>query len=301
MKTQSADHFDNQVYRQFSDPSLIEKDLQTLKGIIQGIQSDDVVTNRECSELQMWLDSRWKYEYKQPYRELMSIIKEAIQDDILTKEESANIIWFCNLYIEKTGYFEVITSGIQRLTGIVKGIIIDDEINLKELEYLDQWLEDNELLKHIYPYNELYNFVTSIMQDKEISEEKHCALLTFCTALTGDATGTSNELHISALHTDFCQINPHIYIPESTFCITGLSKKIKRREIAERIELYDGYVVDNINAKLNYLIFCGEPNAGWAFTCYGRKIEQAIEHQKTGAKLVIVHEYDLYDHLDCIR
>lgn len=64
--------------------------------------------------------------------------------------------------------------------------------------------------------------------------------------------------------------------------------------------MYGGYIVDHVSSKLNYLVVCDEKNTCWAFTCYGRKIEEAIKHRKQGANLVIVHEYDLYDALESL-
>ncbi len=218
----------------------------------------------------------------------------------MTFEESENIIWFCNQYINKTGYFDVITSSIQKLTGIVKGIAIDNEINILELEYLYEWLEEHDFLKNSYPYDELYNITTSIIQDRTISAEEHDALLSFCNALIGDSNSNSNTTLVSSLKIGFYQIDPTINIQENTFCITGISKKYKRKEIAEKIELYGGFVVDNINSKLNYLVVCDEKNTCWAFTCYGRKIEEAIKYRKQGKKLAIVHEFDLYDTLESL-
>jgi hypothetical protein len=298
MDTIKFDKFDNKSYQQFSNPSIIEKDLQTLVGIIQGIKSDSVINEKEYSEVIAWVNSHKGYEDKQPYKEVISIIRQALADNVLTSDESENIIWFCNQYINKTDYFDVITSSIQKLTGIVKGIIIDNEINIKELSYLDEWLEEHDFLKNTYPYDELYNLTTSIIQDKIITEDEHKSLLSFCQALVGDTTQNSNSSLISSLKTGFYQLDPTINIKENHFCITGVSKKFKRREIAEKIELFGGFVVDNVSAKLNYLVVCDEKNSCWAFTCYGRKIEEAIKHRKQGTKLVIVHEFDLYDTLE---
>lgn len=222
-------------------------------------------------------------------------------DNILTSEESENIVWFCNQYIHKTGYFDALTSGIQKLTGIVKGISIDNEINIKELEYLDQWMEEHEFLKNSWPYDELYNLTTNIIQDGNITNEEHESLLNFCKALVGGNNQDSNSALIESLKTDLYQIDPTIKIQENTFCITGISKKYKRREIAEKIELYGGFVVNNVNTKLNYLVVCDEKNSCWAFTCYGRKIEEAIKYRKQGKELVIVHEFDLYDTFESLE
>jgi NAD-dependent DNA ligase len=300
MDTSKFDTYDNRSFQRFSNPSLIEKDLQTLVGIIKGIQSDSVINDTEHLQVISWINTHKDYEEKQPYKEIISIIRQALTDNILTHEESQNIIWFCNQYINKTGYFDVITSGIQKLTGIVKGITIDNEINIKELEYLDQWLEEHDYLKNSYPYDELYNLTTSIIQDKVITQEEHEALLNFSKALVGDTNDKSNSTLLSTLKTGFYQIDPTIAIQENTFCITGVSKKYKRREIAEKIELYGGFIVDNVSAKLNYLIVCDEKNTCWAFTCYGRKIEEAIKHRKQGIRLAIIHEFDLYDTLESL-
>lgn len=300
MDTKKFDHFDNRSFQQFSNPSLIEKDLHTLVGILKGVKSDLIINDKENIEVISWINSHKAYENKQPYKEIIRIIRQALADNILTYEESENIIWLCNQYIGNDGYFDTITSGIQSLTGIIKGISIDGEINIQELQYLDNWLEENEYLKNTWPYDELYNLTTSIIQDRIISPTEHDALINFCKALVSDKSDESNSALISSLKNGFYQIDPIINIQENVFCITGNSKKYKRREIAEKIELYGGIVVNNVSSKINYLVVCDEKNSCWAFTCYGRKIEEAIKHRKQGKPLLIVHEFDLYDTLESL-
>jgi len=300
MDTKKFDDFDNGAFKRFINPSLIEKDLQTLVGIIKGIKSDSVISDKEHAEVLAWINSNKAYEDRQPYKEVIEIIRQALSDNVLTHDEGENIIWFCNQYINKSAYFDAITSGIQKLSGIVKGISIDNEINIKELEYLDGWLEEHDFLKNTWPYDELYNITTSIIQDRVITPEEHQELLRFCQALAGDTGDDSNSALLSSLKTGFYQIDPSITVQEKTFCITGVSKKFKRKEIADKIELYGGFVVNNVSSKLDYLIVCDEKNSCWAFTCYGRKIEEAVKHRKEGKKLVIVHEFDLYDTLESL-
>jgi hypothetical protein len=299
MDTKKLGNFDDRTFKRFSNPSIIEKDLQTLVGILSGIKSDAEINEKEHSGVVAWINTHKEYEDKQPYKEIIGIVRHALTDNILTNEESENIIWFCNQYIYKTEYFDVLTSGIQKLTGIIKGISIDNEINIQELEYLDQWLEENDFLKNTWPYDELYNLTTRIIQDNIITNEEHESLISFCKALVSDTAETNSKL-ISSLKAGFYQIDPKIIIQENLFCITGISKKYKRREIAEKIELYGGFVVDKVSPKLNYLVVCDEKNSCWAFTCYGRKIEEAIKYRKQGKELIIVHEFDLYDTLESL-
>ena len=140
--------------------------------------------------------------------------------------------------------------------------------------------------------------MTNIIKDKIITKEEHEDFLKFTKALVGENHNTSNSNLIESIKTGFYQIDPSIIIQEKTFCITGISKQYKRRELVEKIELYGGYVIDKINLKTNYLIVCDEKNTSWAFTCYGRKIEEAIKLRKQGLELILVHEYDFYDALE---
>lgn len=51
----------------------------------------------------------------------------------------------------------------------------------------------------------------------------------------------------------------------------------------------------NQHSKLNYLVIGAEGNPCWAFACYGRKVEKAVELRKKGVRVVIVHENDFHD------
>ena len=68
MDTKLFSSFDDGTYKRFSNPSLIEKDLQTLVGIISGIKSDAVINEKEQSEVINWINNQIEYENKQPYK-----------------------------------------------------------------------------------------------------------------------------------------------------------------------------------------------------------------------------------------
>lgn len=293
MDTSKFNAFDTESYIRFTSPGVIHRDLETLNGIVAGIIADGDVNVKEHAGLKGWLDKTKPYELKQPYKAVIEVLNEAMADDILTTEEGKNIIWFCEKYTKANPYYDALSAGVQKLHGVVKGMVIDQEINLQELAFLDQWLEDNEYLKNSWPYDELYNLITRVTKDKHISEEEHHELLNFFNAISSTAANENIPFPISA---GYFQIDPQINFQEKAFCITGLSKKYKRKEIADRIELHGGYVQNNISQKLDYLIVCDEKSSCWAFTCYGRKIEEAMFHRRNGRNIVIVHEFDLYDH-----
>lgn len=55
--------------------------------------------------------------------------------------------------------------------------------------------------------------------------------------------------------------------------------------------------LDNVVHELDYLIIGADANRAWAYSCFGRKVEKAIELRKRGHKLLIVHEVDFWDAL----
>jgi NAD-dependent DNA ligase len=125
-------------------------------------------------------------------------------------------------------------------------------------------------------------------------------LLAFCNLFTSEAIDSGSATLVKSINQGFFQIDPDIYIQEKNFCITGQSNKYKRKEIAEKIELYGGFVTDSVTNSTNYLVVCDEKNDCWAFTCYGKKVEKAINLRKKGNLISIIHEFDLYDALESL-
>jgi hypothetical protein len=56
-----------------------------------------------------------------------------------------------------------------------------------------------------------------------------------------------------------------------------------------------GVVKKGVTRDLDYLILGAEGNPCWAYSCYGRKVEQAMNYRRAGSLLLIVHENDLHD------
>lgn len=67
------------------------------------------------------------------------------------------------------------------------------------------------------------------------------------------------------------------------------------KEIAEPIESLGGKFNNNVTKKTRYLVVGNKGNPCWTFSCYGRKIKEAIKLRQEGQKLVIVSESDFWD------
>lgn len=300
MDTNQFKKYDDGQYLKFINPSVVEKDLRSLVAILEGIRSDGHVNELENSKMYQWINSLKIYEDKQPYKDIINTIRFSLNDGVLSEDEADNIVWFCNQYIEKNGYYTQITAGIQRLLGLMKGLAIDNEVNIIETKYLSEWLDQHDYLKNTYPYDEIYSLITKIEQDGIITESERNDLLNFCSFFSNESNDSNNSVLVKGLNEGFFQIDPQIIIQEKTFCITGQSLKFKRKEIAEKIELYGGFITDSVTNTTNYLVVCDEKNDSWAFTCYGKKVEKAIKLRKNGQQISIIHEFDLYDELQSL-
>ena len=56
--------------------------------------------------------------------------------------------------------------------------------------------------------------------------------------------------------------------------------------------------MNSVSKKTNYLIVGDDGNPCWAYACYGRKVEKAINLRKEGAQIIIVHENDFWDEVE---
>lgn len=290
-------------YRKYMWKAEFEKSLNTLIGIINGIKADEIINEKEIKELQNWCTLQNDFISRYPYKEIIPIIHNSIQDEILTSDEIEDILWCCNMYINNNPYFDVITSEIQILHGLLHGVLSDNRINIKELDYLKKWLDSNYHLETIYPYDEVYSLVFKVLKDGKVSNDEELIIKTFFSEfidttksiniLKGEIEQIKKEMNINGL----CALAPNIEFQDRLFCFTGESSRSKRSEIEKIIIENRGKFNNNVVKQTNYLIVGDNGNPCWAFSCYGRKVEKAMRLRKEGKQILIVHETDFWDAL----
>jgi NAD-dependent DNA ligase len=285
MTTNDHLHLDDSSYFRFAACQRLDKALHTLQGIMAGILIDGKVTQAEIKELGAWCE-----------------IDEALKDGVLTADEANDIQWMCANLQNKGGYFDVITADIQRLQGMLHGILADGIIDEKELAELSSWLDESKHLKGCYPYDEIDSLLTSVLKDGKVNDAEQELLKQFFQtfidySLSRKIESAVREVEIKKDLTvlGVCSCCPEITFADSVFCMTGNSAKAKRSEIATLIEGKGGIYKDQVTQEVNYLVVGANGNPCWAFSCYGRKIEQAINYRKAGNRLMIIHENDFWD------
>lgn len=292
-------------YRQFTKPAELHKAINTLRGIVAGISCSDGVSADEMQELVHWCTLHSHLYDRHPFSELLPVIERSIRDEIIDEDEQRDILWLCNNFIDEGKYYDIITSSIQFLSGLIHGIMSDGKLSNNEIKLLQFWLKSNDFLQGTYPFDELSSLVCSILEDGFISEDERAHLLAFMSTLIDFKDSynlsetTFEDLREKYSVGGICIKNPIIEFDGKIFCFTGESYRALRAEMAEHIEQRDGIFRNNVSKKTDYLVVGNAGNPCWAYSCYGRKIEEAMELRRSGAKVQIVNELDFWSAIEC--
>jgi len=284
--------FELKIYTSKADA---EKAVNSLNGILLGIKLDEEINAKEIRELKGWITANNSLIDRNPFNEFMSGIENVISKEIPSKEGIENLIWACEQYSANKPYYKSITADLQILHGLCHGILSDGVVNEKEVFDLHTWLGENDHLNTYWPYDEIRSLVLSIVSDKKVDEDEKAILKAyfnqFVNLHTDEVRNSESSLKISAL----CTSDPNVVFLERKFCVTGVLKNKNRETLHEEIRQLGGIPMEDVSSNVHYLIVGDSGNPAWAFACYGRKVEKALNLRKKGHNIVLIHEFDFAD------
>lgn len=292
-------HPDVQPYHAFTGRARLDKAINSLLGIVDGIAIDGVVNDAELAFLDLWLAEHSELRHRHPYSEIVPVVEQAIADRQLDGEEREDIRWLC-ARMTSSEFYDRTSADLQRLHGLLGGIIADAQITADELRGLSDWLEEHSHLRTCWPYDEIGALITAVLADGRVDEHEHTQLMRYFADFVeiGDArTVTAPPLEHAGTVTGLCAVDPVIEFDDRGFCFTGASSRLSRKEWTGRVADRGGRVHDTLSKKVDYLVIGADGNPCWAYACYGRKVEKAVEMRRAGARIVLVHEIDLHDAL----
>lgn len=282
-------------YYKYTSKARMDKAINSLLGILEGISIDSLLNEKETGYLATWLMNHQEYAERHPFNELLPVIAKSLQDNIISAEEHEEIVWLCEKF-RSTEYYSETTADVQRLQAILIGISADGSITKDELDGLTDWLAEHEHLKTCYPYDEVDSLITSVLSDQKIDPQEQKELLEFFSEFTS-IKPKGSELSEKGTYTvkGICAAAPVINFEESIFCFTGEARSKTRDELSSLVINRGGKVAKGVSKKINYLVVGSEGNPCWMYACYGLKIERAMTLRKEGHAIVIVHENDFMD------
>ena len=288
---------DNKGYYRYTGKSRLDKALHTLEGMLKGIAADGEISTDEVQMLKGWVLEHYEFAARHPFNELCPVLLEALRDMHISQDELSDLLWLCEKFTTEDKYFDVVTADMQRLQGVMAGISFDGKITVGELSRLQEWMDTHDHLRKCWPYDELEALVMSVLKDGKIDKREHDDLLAFFADFartTGHYSIALSDVETMTIQ-GVCAVCPEVSFRERNFCFTGKSERMTRVQCAQVIQELGGTFSGNVTLDLHYLVIGAEGNPCWAYSCYGRKVEQAVKYRKQGIQLVLVHENDFWD------
>ncbi|MCG8313415.1 MAG: hypothetical protein MI976_09375 [Pseudomonadales bacterium] len=280
---------------QFASEKEVAAALNTLIGVMQGLDLDGHIESEEVEGLTGWVTLYQPYKDVHPFNELLPILERALADGRIDKYEKADILWLCNRLAKQSGYLDRVAASLQEMHGVLAGILLDGEVKEEEVFGLRKWLDRNRHLRSIWPYDEVDSLLESVLEDGEVSEEEVYLLQNFFSSflgVTSDENVSDADDDVPFSLTGICAAGPDIEFHNKQFCLTGEFSEIDHFKVISRLREQHAILVDEPDANTHYLVVGAGGNPCWAYACYGRKIEAAIELRKQGVPLMIIHEFD---------
>lgn len=287
-----------QDIRVFNGPRRLEKAMHMLEGIVRGVTLDSRLNDSELIVLADWIGENAEFRNKHPFTEVVPRLERIVNGSIFDEEERADILWLCEQFTTGSNHFDEVTTDLQILHGIMGGIAADSEVTVEELRALREWMNEKSHLHRCWPFDEVNSIISAVLADGKVDAKEHemilhffADVLTFLNHKSLNRKAPSESSFVGGI----CAVAPTIQFEGRRFCFTGTPKRGPKRELQKVVEEKQGKVEKSVVKGLDYLVIGADGNECWAYSAYGRKVEQAIEYRKSGEKLTIVHEFDFWD------
>lgn len=256
--------------------SKLETNINILYGIIEGVNYDGTIDDKEIEKIKSWIEDNRLYKQYSLFDRIINKFEEILDDNIITEYERIELEKLVTSINSSKMYSES-TLALQILNGILDGISCNQKVNQKEIDSLNIWLKQNDYLKDVYPYDKVLFEVSKVLEDEILTVEESNYILNIF-----------NEI----VHPDFNN-DENIDFDGKTFCLTGEFKTATKQEISKRLQNLGAIEKTGVSSKLNYLIIGSVGSDTWKFGKIGGKQAKAQELNEKGTNIKIIDEDSL--------
>ena len=125
--------------------SKLETNINTLYGIIKGINYDKKIDDKEIEKLKVWVEDNRIYKQYALFDRIILKLEEILNDNKITEYEKIELEKLVTS-INNSKIYSESTLSLQILNGILDGIVCDQKVNQKEIENLNAWVKQNDYL-----------------------------------------------------------------------------------------------------------------------------------------------------------
>lgn len=269
----------------------VERALQSLAGIAQGIALDCEINDAEVSSLTEWLSMYSELLNRQPFKELADLLSRILADGRIDELEREELLDRCQRFSSSSSMaIRTSTNALRRLHGVLHGIAADGVVTEQELIDLEDWLQDYDELLYLWPFCDLQALLHQIRIDRIVSDRELAELLAFCQPFVERAAPGGHSKPVGHTLTGICDHGAQVDIPGSSFLFTGKASRV-RAQLHDAVAARGGVALDRVRQDLNYLVVGSLSQPAWAYAAYGRKIEAVLALRQVGFDVKIIHEH----------
>lgn len=257
---------------------LIRKSISEFYGVIKGFALDNKITQDEIEYIKEWREQNSNYTNQKDIQDIIKILDNILDDEIVTMEEVSKLQYIIKSYLNVVSS-SPITLATQILDGILKGIIVDEEISELECENLRQWLYDNIHLSNHFPFDKTMEMINKVLEDSIITQEESDYIFSIINSLLNPVEALKTEVYTVD--------NKHI-------CLSGNFAYGQKSDV-EKYIIEKGGIIDVSLKKSTNILMIGDCECqAYSNGTYGTKVKKAIEFNEKGANIQIIKESDFF-------
>jgi NAD-dependent DNA ligase len=178
-------------------------------------------------------------------------------------------------------------SAISELMGLAQGVVADDVINQKEVEYIQKWITTNTNSADNPVAARLLDRIEDMLRDGVLDKAESAELLdTLERFSTGDFS--PGEIQV-ATTLPLDDPAPKVLFKGKVFCLSGTFAIGARRDCEQAVG-NAGARVASLEEGADYLVIGSYATDSWVHSAFGKDIEKAVALREAGESIAIVSE-----------
>ena len=252
----------------------LKKALHSFYGTVTGLALDSKINETEKDYIRNWRENFAVYDSRPDISVVLNMIDTIFEDGVVTAREINLLKSTIRQHLDIVS-LSMITFSTQLLNGILKGMLIDDEITESECLSLQTWLYNNNFLTGHYPFDKIIAAVEKVLEDGVLTKEEADYMKAVIDELTNPVETLNQEMNSLK--------GKHV-------CLSG-NFTFGEKSAVEKYIIDQGGIVDpNVQKTTDILVVGDNQNTN---SSYGAKLKKAIEYNEKGGAIRISKERDI--------
>lgn len=152
--------------------SLLVRAVNELGGIVQGISSDNKISDVEIVAFENWINEYKACINETQLNDMIHIIRKFIAEKKVTEEDIKKLGSVINRFQLKRSSDKDPTGAMQTLRGIIQGLTADTMINEEEILALEKWMKQHKYLSGNYTFTKIEDKLSKILAGGKITQKE---------------------------------------------------------------------------------------------------------------------------------